>query len=104
MVAHTTVQPVQRQTDTFMVFAHDSVAGIDERRLIDRVEVPRYSRPNSDGSRLSDEQRLSVAVHRAVEDEMDGVVFEVLREIDGEFIEVRYDSNPTVDVVWEPEQ
>lgn len=70
-----------------------------------RIEVPRYSQPNEDGVKLDRDKRLSLAVARVIdEDVFEGMEYEVLTDIEGDFETVTYEQNPAFDGVWDPEK
>jgi len=96
--AHPTHVPEQAQTDTYMVF--DAIPIRPNMALIGRVDVPRYSRPDQHGVELDRDKRLSLAVHRAVDQAPAcvGHTFLVLDELDGDYERVEYTENPAFDV------
>jgi hypothetical protein len=108
--AHPTSTPEQAQTDNYAVFG-DQSAQLDSHNdlvLIGRVEVPRYSQPNVDGVRLDTSKRLTLAVHRAIEQNWrgeppEGEEFMVMRDLDAPMDFVQYEQNPAFDGVWNPE-
>lgn len=118
---HPTTEPKQVATDTFAVFRQ--MPGEPNFDLIAYVEVPQYAHPSSHAAKLTRDQRLSLAVARAVErddtfiesfyvpgvevgpneyENVEGEEFFVSTEL-GEMEPVDYEQNPAFDAVWDPE-
>lgn len=120
--AHPTVEPEQRETDTFAVFR--AMPGKPNMELIANVEVPRYSQPDASGVELDTSKRLSLAVARAVERDdtfiesahdsgvevqagyeyIEGEEFMVMHDLDKPMDFVAYVQNPAFEGVWDPEE
>lgn len=109
MMKHSTTVPKQNRTDTFAVFGDQSAQldPNDDLTLIGRVEVPRYDQPDADGQELDREERLAVAVARAIE-RLDrpeppvGERFQVMTDLSEPLERVAYDPTSTTGV-WNPE-
>jgi hypothetical protein len=117
MMDHPTTTPEQAQTDEFAVFS--DTPGRANLELLGRVEVPTHSEPTADGERLTEHERLALAVHRAVTaedtfvpdamgnevapEELTGEVFMVMTGMDDAMEFCSFTQNPPVDA-WEPDQ
>lgn len=98
----TVATPEQCGTESYMVF-DDDVDGCST--LIARVEVPKFSQPTGDGTRLSKPKKEALAVNRAVHSEsaVEGETYYVLSDMMGSYTPVEYEENPASDGVWNPE-
>lgn len=119
---HPTVEPEQHRTDTFAVF-RDNTQFHGNLELIARVEVPRYAVPSDDGSELSRDQRLQMAVQFAVTDDgayigsledpfvpeddlsnVEGEQFMVTDDLDDAMELAAFQRNPAVAGCWNPNE
>ena len=96
----TVATPEQCRTETYMVFGDDSIPAT----LLARVEVPLFSQPTGEGTRLSRPKREALAVNRAFDGAQKGEVFYVLSDMMDSYTPVEYEENPAFDAVWNPEE
>lgn len=111
---HPTTKPAQTETDTFAVFGTNPQDPSANMVLIKRVEIPRYAVPNNNGSKLSRDQRLQMAVQFAVTAEdsyvygpvegVEGDTFYVMDDLESRMEPVAFEQNPAVAGCWNPNQ
>lgn len=118
--SHPTVVPAQTQTDTFAVF-RDNPRN-PNLTFIQRLQVPRYTRPSSTGVEMGRDKRLQMAVQFAVTSDssfiespsdpdvpadlskIEGEKFYVTDDLDSPMEPVAFERNPAIAGCWNPNE